>query len=208
MRFILGASLVLLLLPSVAVGQAVPRPAEFYFDEDARTTRPVTAVQGDDEAAQERLLRMVERNERNASQAQGQLAHIAMASGRVELGHALYGQLLDSLGRSALRYSVHWNYGWDLYRSGDTAAALEQWLAATYNRPNNPEWQPPTFALALWQLERRDEATQWYAAAVRTWPERWSNPDLAALLPDWREEERAVLAQVHAAWVADPPAWP
>jgi len=208
MRFILLASLALLLLPAVASAQTLPKPAEFYFDEDLRTARAVTAVEGDDEAAQQRLLRMIERNERGANEAQAQLAHIAMESGRGELGRALYGQLLDSLGRNTLRNSVHWNYGWDLYRAGDAAGALGQWLAAAANRPQSPEWQPPTFALALWQLERRDEARAWYAAAVRTWPGRWTNPDLAALLPGWREDERAVLADVHAAWAEDPPAWP
>lgn len=207
MRFILLASLALL-LPAVASAQTLPKPAEFYFDEDVRTARAVIAVEGDDEAAQQRLLRMIERNERGADEAQAQLAHIAMESGRSELGRALYGQLLASLGRTGLRNSVHWNYGWDLYRAGDTAGALEQWLAAGASRPQNPEWQPPTFALALWQLERRDEARDWYAAAVRTWPGRWTNPDLAALLPGWREDERAVLADVHAAWVEDPPVWP
>lgn len=208
MRFILLASLALLLLPAVASAQTLPRPAEFYFDEDVRTIRAITAIEGDDEATQQRLLRMIERNERGADEAQAQLARIAMESGRSEVGRALYGQLLDSLGRSALRNSVHWHYGWDLYRAGDAAGALGQWLAAATNRPQNPEWQPPTFALVLWQLERRDEARDWYAAAVRTWPGRWTNPDLAALLPGWREDERAVLADVHAAWAGDPPVWP
>ena len=208
MRFILAASLALLFLPSVASGQALPRPAEFYFDEDVRTTRPVTAVQGDDEAAQQRLLRMIERSERNANQAQAQLARIAMETGRAELGRALYDQLLADLGRGVLRNSVHWNYGWDLYREGDASSALEQWMAAALNRPQNPEWVPPTFALALWGLDRRDEARAWYAAAVRTWPQRWTSPDLEALLPDWREAERAVLGEVHAAWAEDPPDWP
>jgi len=208
MRFFLAASLALLLLPPVALAQSLQRPVEFYFDEDARTTRPVAAVQGDDEAAQQRLLRMIERNERSANEAQAQLAHIAMESGRGELGRALYDQLLANIGRSALRHSVHWNYGWDLFRAGDPAGALAQWQSAVSNRPQNPEWQPPTFALALWRLDRRDEARDWYAAAVRTWPNRWANPDLAALLPDWREDERATLAEVHEAWAADPPAWP
>lgn len=208
MRFILCASLVLALLPSVVSGQALPRPAEFYFDEDARTARAMAAVEGEGEAAQQRLLRTIERGGRNANEAQAQLAHIAMQAGRTELGRSLYDQLLESLGRGALRNAVHWNYGWDLYRSADVAGALAQWQAAALNRPQNPEWQPYTFALALWQLERHDEARDWYAAAVRTWPERWSNPNLAALLPGWREDERAVLAQVHAAWVEDPPTWP
>lgn len=200
--------LALLVLPFAAAAQQVPGPAEFYFDEDARTARPVTALPGDDEATQQRLLRMVERNERNANLAQAQLAHIAMGQGHPATGRALYDQLLQSLGRGALRNSVQWNYGWDLYRDGDPAAALEQWLGASMGRPQNPAWAPATLALALWRLDRRDEARAWYAAAVRTWPDRWANPDLAALLPDWREDERATLREVHAAWVEDPPAWP
>ena len=67
----------------------------------------------------------------------------------------------------------------------------------------------PTFALALWTLGRKDEAVQWYAAAVRTEPAQWSTPArYAALLPHWRDEERATLAEVQRAWAANPPAWP
>lgn len=208
MRISVVSGLVLLLAAFNIHAQQLSRPAEFYFDEDERTARPVTAVEGSDEPAQQRLLRMIERNERNANAAQAQLAHIAMATGRAETGRGLYDQLLASLGRGWLRNSVQWNYGWDLYRAGEVEAALEQWIAAGTGRPQSPEWVPPTFALALWQLERRDEARDWYAAAVRTWPGRWSNPDLEALLPDWSADERAVLAQVHAAWAEDPPGWP
>ena len=208
MRLRILFSLALLVVPFAAAGQQVPGPGEFYFDEDVRVTRPVTALEGDDEAAQQRLLRMIERNERNAQSAQAQLAHIAMNQGHADTGRALYDQLLESLGRGTLRNSVQWNYGWNLYRTGDHAGALEQWLGASMNRPQNPEWVPATFALALWRLDRRDEARRWYAAAVRTWPDRWVNPDLAALLPGWREDERATLQQVHAAWVEDPPTWP
>ena len=196
-----------LLVPFAAAAQQVPAPVEFYFDEDVRTARPVTALEGDDEATQQRLLRLVERNARNAGEAQGQLAHIAMNQGYADTGRALYDQLLASLGRGALRNSVQWNYGWDLYRDGDAAGALEQWLGASMNRPQNPEWVPATFALALWQLDRREEATRWYAAAVRTWHDRCVDPDLAAQLPDWREGERATLREVYEAWVQDPLTW-
>lgn len=200
--------LALLVVPFAAVGQQLPGPAEFYFDEDARTTRPVTALPGDDEATQQRLLRMVERNERNSDLAHAQLAHIAMNQGHPATGRALYDQLLESLRRGAQRNSVQWNYGWDLLRNGDPQAALEQWKGASMNRRQNPEWVPPTFALALWRLDRHREARQWYAAAVRTWPDRWVNPDLDALLPDWRGDERAALRQVYESWVENPPPWP
>jgi hypothetical protein len=50
---------------------------------------------------------------------------------------------------------------------------------------------------------------KWYAAAVRTWPDQWgAGADFAKLLPAWRDDERATLADVQAAWQAKPPAWP
>ena len=68
---------------------------------------------------------------------------------------------------------------------------------------------PPTLALVLWDLDRKAEATQWYAAAVRTEPLLWGNPaNFPTLLPGWSEPERKRLAEVFAAWQADPPAWP
>lgn len=208
MRVSLFSGLVLLLAAFTVHAQQLPRPAEFYFDEDERTVRAVTAVEGSDEPARQRLLRMIERNERNANAAQAQLAHIAMASGRADTGRSLYDQLLASLGRGWLRQSVQWNYGWDLYRNGEVEPALQQWVGAAAGGVQSPAWVPPTFALGLWRLDRQREAVDWYAAAVRTWPDRWSNPDLAALLPEWTDAERAVLTEVHAAWVEDPPTWP
>ena len=73
----------------------------------------------------------------------------------------------------------------------------------------NASWVPPTLALALWKLDRRDEAVSWYAAAVRTEPEQWNNAaNFPQLLPQWKDEERATLAEVLQAWAAKPPAWP
>ncbi|MET0290360.1 MAG: tetratricopeptide repeat protein, partial [Pseudoxanthomonas sp.] len=64
-------------------------------------------------------------------------------------------------------------------------------------------------SVVLWQLDRKDEAVKWYAAAVRTEPGQWSTTaDYAHLLPGWTDAERATLAQVQAAWEAAPPAWP
>lgn len=56
---------------------------------------------------------------------------------------------------------------------------------------------------------RKQDAVEWYAAAVRTWPDRWSSTaNYASLLPEWREAERATLAEVFAAWQAKPPTFP
>jgi len=200
---------VALALSAAAHGQALPKPAEFYFESDANATRPVVAVRETGDAAVERLLKLIKRDP-HAADARAQLAHIAMDGGRVELGRELYTAALAQLNTSnALWRTVVWNYGWDLYRSGDTTGALAQWKALMDTRGTTASWIPPTLALALWTAGRRDEAVQWYAAAVRSEPQQWSTSARhATLLPDWRDSERATLAEVQQAWAANPPRWP
>ncbi|TYT26379.1 tetratricopeptide repeat protein [Luteimonas viscosa] len=195
-------------LSSAAAAQSLPGPAEFYFDEDDSVTVPI-AIEGEDEATIERLVRLMERGGRNAGQSAAQLAHLAMASGRTDTGLALYARAMQLAEGSMRRRTLQWNQAWDLYRVGQLDAALSLWTQAHADRIVHPSWVPPTFALALWKLGRRDEAVAWYAAAVRTYPDRWSNPAaLPGLLPDWSEADRATLAEVLEAWRQDPPAWP
>lgn len=191
-----------------ASAQALPRPAEFYFDAEPNTTRPIVAIRETGDAAVQKLLKAIERNPR-AKEEHAQLAHLAMESGRADLGRDLYARTLSRVSDTdALWRPVVWNYGWDLYRSGDAAGALAQWQQLLARRSDG-SWVPPTLALALWRNDRKDEAVQWYAAAVRTEPQLWRDPaSFPRLLPDWREEERATLAEVQAAWAANPPAWP
>lgn len=199
------------LLAASSVGaQTLPAPAEFYFDDDARTAAPIVAIEGDDDQTHGRLLQLAGRGGRNADQARAQLAHALMRSGREETGRGLYAQTIAGLHeRSPLRSAVHWNYAWDLYRAGHADEALAQWSLALDGRLLKPAWAPPTLALALWANDRRPEALQWYAAAVRTEPAQWSDPArYPALLPGWTERERATLAEVFAAWQASPPPWP
>lgn len=200
----------ILICPLFAAAQALPKPAEFYFDEDETVTRAIVAVESDDDGAIEQLLRLRKRGGRNADKATAQLAHLSMAAGRVDTGKALYESALAEAPRGSPQlHALRWNYGWDLYRSGDVEGALEQWIQASAGRFVRPAWAPPTLALALWKLDRQPEAIDWYAAAVRTEPQLWSNAaSLPALLPDWSEADRATLAEVHAAWVQAPPAWP
>ena len=204
------ALLLPLLLPLALHAQSLPKPNEFYFDEDALTTRPLVLVKGSDDAAQQRLLKVMNGKGRDANLAAGQLAHIAYAGGGADIGSALYSRALASVdGSNGLSRQLLWNQGWDLYRSGDAEGALASWQKAGVEGFNNPAWAPPTLALALRTLQRRDEAVQWYAAAVRTEPLRWRDPaNLPALLPDWREQDRAKLAEVAAEWRAAPPSWP
>lgn len=195
------------LLPVTGFAQdALPAPKEFYFDADAMTTRPVQARGGGNA---DQLVTLMERGGRDARAAAAQLAAIAYRDGRNDLGESLYARALSGGTQVAGHSTVLWNQGWDRYRAGDVAGALDAWRRAGTGRPGAPAWVPPTFALALWSLDRRDEAVRWYAAAVRTEPALWADAArLATLLPDWREEDRARLADVVAAWRAAPPAAP
>lgn len=189
--------------------QSLPRPAEFYFDADVGTAEPVVATEETGDAAVQALLRLMEREPRNA-EAVAHLAHVAMQGGRETLGRELYRRaagMVDS--RDRLHRPILWNHGWDLYRLGDHDAALAQWAELVNSRGLDAIWMPHTLALALWSVDRKDEAVQWYAAAVRSEPDQWRGTGrYEELLPEWSVAERAVLAEVHDAWAADPPPYP
>jgi tetratricopeptide (TPR) repeat protein len=207
LRFPLAVGLALLSLQAQA--QSLSAPKEFYFDADAQTTRAIVALRGEGDAVIEQLAANVARKPADV-ESRAQLARVAMRSGRKELGDELYqAAQRNATGNQRLARQVGWNYGWDLYQAGEYQRALEQWQKLLGGWPATPAWQPPTVALALWKLDRKSEALAWYAAAARTEPNLWNNPaNFAQLLPDWREEDRQALAEVHAAWQASPPAWP
>ena len=194
---------------TAAIAQSLPAPVEFYFDEDRTATQPVVFLKGPDDAVVDRLAKLLERDPR-AYQPMLQLAGIAMKGGREELGRSLYQRAIAAMGsNNRLERSARWHYGWDLHRAGDDKGALEQWAQIAHNGPTRGGWVPTTLALGLWKLGRKDEAVKWYAAAVRTQPQSWSSPtDIASLLPDWSEADRASLIEVQNAWAANPPAWP
>lgn len=188
--------------------QSLPALQEFYFDDDVAAVAPVV-VPADSADVVDQLMKQRERG-RKALEATVQLASVAYAQGRPELGRELYADAeKTAASTSAPGRMVRWNHGWDLFRQGDAEAALTQWHTAQQGLRGNASWVPPTYALALWTLGRKDEAVKWYAAAVRTEPQRWSTSTAyAQLLPSWRDSERASLAEVQQAWAAQPPAWP
>lgn len=190
----------LLFSPQLLQARSLPAPAEFYFDEDRAAQRELDNQRGEGDALISRLLRSIERDPR-AWGAMARLGDIAIASGRLETGRDLYARAIAGAGdRHGLSRSIRWHYGWALYRAGEAEAALAQWAALADGNIRG-QWLPPTLALVLWRLERKQEAIQWYAAAVRTEPELWTSPaDLSALLPQWRAEEHAMLLEVQRAW--------
>lgn len=204
----LALATVLAMAAFATQAQTLTKPAEFYFDEDRNTARLIVAIEGEGEPLAAQLVKQIEHG-RHPIEATAQLAHVAMNEKRVELGEKLYQEALGSTeGRGTLGRAVRWNYGWDLYRLDRKPAALAQW-AELANGFGSPSWVPPTLALALWDLDRKAEAVQWYAAAVRTEPNLWNDPThFPALLPGWREQDRQRLAEVQTAWAADPPVWP
>ncbi|HEY0334451.1 MAG TPA: tetratricopeptide repeat protein, partial [Stenotrophomonas sp.] len=179
------------------------------FEEDRNTTRAVVVVPGQGDAVVEKLAALVQRDPR-AVEARVQLASLAMGGGRRELGDQLYHAALTGLATGSQQYrTIVWNYGWDLLKQGDAEQALQQWLQIINGRPATPDWVPQTLALALWRLDRKSEAVEWYGAAVRTWPDRWANAaNLASAAPTWREEDRNTLAEIATAYASNPPAWP
>lgn len=191
-----------------AQAQSVPQIQEFYFDADSAAT-PMLVVDAEAPDLVDQLMKQRERGRRMLD-ATVQLAGVALAQGRTELGESLYQEALSTASANSVQgRSVRWNHGWDVFRAGDVDAALNHWSEAQATLRGNASWVPTTFAMALWSQGRRDEAVKWYAAAVRTEPKQWSSTEgFAQQLPTWRDSERATLAEVHAAWVANPPAWP
>ncbi len=191
-----------------ANAQTSVKPKEFYFDADATTSRKIVVVQGEGEKLAADLVKMRERG-RKSVEASAQLAHVALGDGRAALGKSLYEEAVSATTlSSATGRAIRWNYAWDLYLNGDFAQAFGLWneLAGGFGQP---VWLPSTMALSLWSLDRKAEAVQWYAAAVRTEPGLWGDPaNYATLVPDWREQDRRRLGEVFAAWQAAPPAWP
>lgn len=191
-----------------AHAQSVPKPKEFYFDEDKSTARRISVVEGEGEAQVQALVRERDRGRRQL-EATAQLAHIAFSDGRTDLGGQLYQQAVNGTeAKGNLGRAVRWNYAWDLYRAGQLEPALARWseIATAYG---SPSWAPPTLALVLWRLNRKEDAVAWFGAAVRTEPSMWVDArNFASQLPEWRQEDRDTLAEVLGAWQANPPAWP
>lgn len=200
-------ALVLLAFSGLARAE-LPKPAEFYFDTDASAVKPLPSTKTIKPAEMDRLLKTAERNPRALEQRVA-LAHLSMEGGNSQLGRQFYDGALAQMDNTYRAWrSAQWNYAWDLYRLGDAEGALAH-FEPLVNTGGKASWMPPTLALVLWKLGRKDQALQWYAAAVRSEPDQWRDTGrYAELLPAWTDDERALLAAVQQAWAANPPRWP
>lgn len=210
---VFGRGLVVLLLSGgILVGQAeaqnLPKIDEFYFDSDS-AAHPLALVPTEASDAVAQLMKLRERGRRSA-EATSQLASIAMTQSRLELGKNLHQEALAATQANTLQgRAVRWNHAWDLYRAGEVQTALVAWAGVQATTRGNPGWAPPTYALGLWVLGRKEEAIRWYAAAVRTEPQLWNDPaNFPKLLPYWRPQDIDTLTEVYTAWREQPPTWP
>src|SRR5262245_11259317 len=127
-NLLLATALAAVLASGAAGAQSLPKPNEFYFDADAQTVKPVIAVRETGEVAMERLAKILERKAHAPNEA-AQLAHLAMAAGRNELGRQLYARALREIDSGSTYWrSINWNYAWDLYRSGASEEAFKVWV--------------------------------------------------------------------------------
>lgn len=191
-----------------ASAQSLPPIREFYFDTDA-AAEPVVVVDPGAADVVDQLARQRTRGRRMA-EATVQLATIAAADNRLELADTLYQEAIASTAaNSTVGRSVRWSYGWHAFRQGRLEQAGQSWVQALESVRGQPSWVPPTLALLLQAQGDTAEAVKWYAAAVRTEPQLWSDPaNFEQLLPAWLPAERQMLRQVHQAWVGNPPSWP
>lgn len=208
---VLGRGLIALMLAvaaSVVQAQNLPKIEEFYFDNDA-AAQPLQVVPAGAADAVDQLMKLRDRG-RKTAEATSQLASIAIADGRRDLGRNLHEEAIKATQANTVQgRSVRWNHAWDLYRLGDVPAALAAWTGVQATARGNPAWVPPTYALGLWVQGQKQEAVRWYAAAVRTEPQLWNDPaNFTRLLPHWRQQDRDALVEVYQAWSERPPVWP
>ena len=191
-----------------ASAQSAPQIREFYFDADA-AAEPLVVVDPSLPDAVDQLARQRSRGRRGV-EASVQLAEIAAAGNRIELADSLYQEAVEaSQVNSSLGRSVRWNKGWHDFRQGRHAQAQQAWEQALEQVRGAPGWAPPTMALLHWSQGNQADAVKWFAAAVRTEPQMWSDTaNFERLLPNWLPAERQTLEQVHQAWVDNPPSWP
>jgi tetratricopeptide (TPR) repeat protein len=181
--------------------QSAVAPADEYVDQDAAAIafHPGPGRFANYRRAIDAHLR---ENPRNVT-ALAQRAYIHYATGYLEHGERDYSRALELASDDpVLQRRVLWSWGWSLWIAEQPQAALQQWQRAEKQHGGRPFWVPYTYALAYWQLEQRDLAVAFYAAAVRS-DARWgSEAGFQEKTEHWRDSERAIGRELLAAWTA------
>lgn len=180
----------------------VPAPAGSYPDGDPAAVRP-EMLDPQDRAARQNLEQIIRRAPKNVP-AKVQNAWLLLARGTRQRGYDAFEDAIASApaGSLPLRHA-HWNYGWALFNGAELQQALDHWLIAADLHGGHPAWVPTTFAVGLWLTGRNDLAIDYYAAAVKSDPDRWGETaGLAEATRDWGANEKLAIEAVHAAWMA------
>lgn len=125
--------------------------------------------------------------------------------GDVKGAQADYAQAVKAAGDNAheLRFA-HWSHGWALLGLELPEASLAEWRESEKLHGGHPYWVPYTYAMGLWAAGRNDEAVAYYAAAVRSFPERWgSRETVRTHSSKMKPEEQALLLAVFNEWEAN-----
>jgi tetratricopeptide (TPR) repeat protein len=98
---------------------------------------------------------------------------------------------------------ARWSFGWAQFNLGDDACALRQWQRAAKMDGGHPAWLPYAVAESYWRMGRHNLALQWFDAAVRAQPSRWSSEAsirAATYGYNWSDAQRTMLIQMLHAW--------
>jgi len=124
--------------------------------------------------------------------------------GDVKGSDADYAQALKVAAKDPrqLRFA-HWSHGWALLGLERPEAALAAWRESEKLHGGHPYWLSYTYAMGLWAAGRQDEAVAYYAAAARSFPERWGERrGVKTHSQKMKPEEQALLLEVFAEWEA------
>lgn len=178
----------------------LPVPFEAYGADDLFAVAPKRIDPGDSRARKthEQILQYDPEN----VTARMQNAELLIARGMRQRGLDEYAYALRLAGTDQKKLrTVHWNYGWALYRVGEARGAISQWMEAEKLHGGRPTWAPTTYAIGLWKAEQRELAVQFYKSAVRSNPRRWGEASgLKEATRTWSADQKLAIEAVYAAW--------
>lgn len=181
-------------------------PAPSYPHEDPAAMAQVTRESRDPRANQRVLAKLdaaIERDPSHVGLRASRAHHYAML-GQGDLSEADYARaMMLARDNPVLKRHVSWSWGWARLALDDPREALVHWRDAERLHGGLPHWVPYTYALALWQLDRRDLAVAYYDAAARSFPLKWGNrAGVRKSTALWRTRERELLDEVYVEWAA------